>query len=298
MTRKERLKQIQKVTLVGLATNIALTIAKLLAGFFGRSGAMVADGMHSLSDLITDIVILVFARISSKDKDNDHQYGHGKYETFATMLISFALAAAGIGIFWSGAKNIVTAIQGEVLPQPGIIALIAALVSILSKEVLFRYTVKAGKRINSPALVANGWHHRSDSFSSIGTAIGIGGAIFLGEKWRILDPIAGVVVSFFIVKVAYELATNSIKELMEAALPEETEDEIKKIVRSVQGVEDQRNLCTRKIGNIYAIEISILVNPNLNVEQSHNIACNVEKKIRSRYGEQTHVSIHVEPFRT
>ena len=192
-----RIKQINKVTLIGSLVNLILTFGKIVTGIVGKSGAMLADGVHSLSDLVTDIIVLAFVKVSGKEKDSDHNYGHGKYETFATMLISFALVIVGIGIFWSGFQNVSKALNGEVLEQPGLIALIAAIVSILSKEALYWYTVKIGNKINSSAVIANAWHHRSDAFSSIGTAVGISGAIFLGEKWRILDPIAGIIVSFF-----------------------------------------------------------------------------------------------------
>jgi len=291
-----RLKQINKVTIVGFFVNLILTIGKIIAGIIGNSGAMLADGVHSFSDFVTDIIVLVFVKVSSKDLDNDHKYGHGKFETFATMLISFALLVVGLGIFWSGIKKVISSIHGEIIEQPGVIALIAALISIALKETLFWYTIKTGKGVDSQAVIANAWHHRSDAFSSIGTALGISGAIYLGEKWRILDPIAGIVVSFFIVKVAWELAKPSIKELLESALSEETENEISELIQHVQGVENFHRLKTRKIGNTYAIEAHVRVDKDLSVEASHNIASEIEKLLRDKFGIQTHIGIHIEPY--
>jgi len=291
-----RLEQINKVTIIGFFINLFLATGKIIAGIAGKSGAMFADGIHSLSDFVTDIIVLVFVKFSSKDLDRDHKYGHGKFETFATMLISFALLIVGLGIFWSGIKKVISSIHGEIIDQPGIIALIAALVSVAFKEGLFWYTIKTGKGVDSQAVIANAWHHRSDAFSSIGTALGISGAIFLGEKWRILDPIAGIVVSFFIVKVAWELAKPSIKELLESALPEETENEISELIKHVQGVENFHKLKTRKIGNTYAIEAHVRVDKDLSVEASHNIASEIEKLLRDKFGIQTHIGIHIEPF--
>lgn len=291
-----RLKQINKVTIVGFFVNLLLTIAKVIAGIIGKSSAMVADGIHSLSDFATDIIVLVFVKYSSKDLDQDHKYGHGKFETFATMIIAFALLAVGIGIFWSGLNKVIAALKGEIIEQPGIIALYAALVSIVSKEALYWYTVNTGKKVNSQAVIANAWHHRSDAFSSIGTALGISGAIFLGEKWRVLDPIAGIIVSFFIIKVAWDIAKPSIKELLESSLPEETENEISDLIKNVQGVKNFHKLKTRKIGNTYAIEAHVRVDKDLSVEASHNIASEIEKLLREKFGIQTHIGIHIEPF--
>ncbi|MGE0089627.1 MAG: cation diffusion facilitator family transporter [Bacteroidales bacterium] len=291
-----RLKQINKVTIVGFFVNLGLTIGKIIAGIVGKSGAMFADGIHSLSDFVTDIIVLVFVKFSSKDLDDDHKYGHGKFETFATMLISFALLVVGLGIFWSGFQKVLLVYKGEIIEQPGIIALIAALVSIALKEALFWYTIKIGKEVDSQAVIANAWHHRSDAFSSIGTALGISGAIFLGEKWRILDPMAGIIVSIFIVRVAWKLAKPSVKELLESSLPEETENEISGLIKNVQGVKNFHKLKTRKIGNTYAIEAHVRVDKDLSVEASHNIASEIEKLLRERFGNQTHTGIHIEPY--
>jgi cation diffusion facilitator family transporter len=257
---------------------------------------MIADAVHSLSDLLTDIIVIVFVKFSQKPKDKSHAYGHGKYETFATLIIGVVLLSVGLGIAWSGTSTIYSVIQGELLPSPGIIAFIAALATILSKEILYRYTAVRGKRLNSPALVANAWHHRSDAFSSIGTAIGIGGAIFLGDKWTILDPIAALVVSFFIAKMALQLIKPCLDELLERSLPEETEREIEGVVGHFKGVHDLHNLCTRKIGNYYAIEFHIRMDGNKSMAETHDLITQIELKLKEQYGSNTHVTIHVEPY--
>ena len=296
MNNTNRIKTIRNVTLIGSLVNLLLTVGKIIAGIIGKSSAMIADGVHSLSDLVTDIIVLIFIRISGKERDKNHQYGHGKYETFATMLISFALMIVGAGILWTGGKKVLDSINGVVIEQPGYIALYAALISIVAKEGLYWYSKLIGVKVNSQALIANAWHHRSDAFSSIGTALGISGAILLGEKWRVLDPIAGIIVSFFILKVAWDIANPSIKELLESALPEETENDIIEIIKNTPGVKGLHNLKTRKIGAIFAIEVHIKVDKNLTVESSHQIATQIEKTLRGNLGNQSHIGIHIEPF--
>ncbi|MFU8844021.1 MAG: cation diffusion facilitator family transporter [Bacteroidales bacterium] len=293
---KERAKQAKHVTLTGFFINLVLTVAKLIAGFTAKSGALIADGVHSLSDFVTDLIVLVFIGVSGKERDKDHKYGHGKFETFATMLVSFSLMVVGVGIFWSGFQKIIRSLRGDLIVQPGYIALIVALVSIIAKEGLFWYTLKTGRNISSQAVIANAWHHRSDAFSSIGVAIGIAGAIFLGPSWRILDPIAGILVSFFIVKIAWDLGNPSVSELLEVALPQETEREITDIIADVPGVKAQHNLKTRKIGNTLAIEVHAKVDKELSVEASHDIATQIENALRNKYGKYTHIGVHIEPF--
>lgn len=291
-----RVKEARKVTWVGFAVNMVLTVFKIIAGFLGKSTAMIADGIHSLSDFITDLFVIIFIGISGKEKDEDHRYGHGKYETFATLLISLALILVGIGIFWSGISKIIQVVNGGVLEQPTYLALFAAIISIISKEALFWYTKSVGDKINSNAVIANAWHHRSDAFSSIGTALGISGAIFLGESWRILDPIAGVIVSFFILKVAFELGMPSIHELLERSLPQETEKSIVDIIESHPDVIFQHNLKTRKIGNIFAIDVHIKLDKDISFVKSHDVATEIEVSLREKFGEKTVTNIHTEPY--
>lgn len=296
MSRDERTRAAQRVTWVGFYINFALSAIKILAGIFGKSTAMIADGIHSLSDFITDMIVVFFIGISGKERDHDHKYGHGKYETFATMLISVALIIVAIGIFWSGTSKIYDVWNGAKIEQPSLLALGAALGSIFVKEGLYWYTRKVGMRIESNAVIANAWHHRSDAFSSVGTALGIAGAIFLSEQWRILDPIAGVVVSIFIFKVAFELGIPSIHELLEKALPNETEAEIELIIELEKDIVNYHNLKTRKIGNVYAIDVHIRIDENTSFVRTHDIATELEKKLRKRFGQQTITNIHTEPI--
>lgn len=295
MTPEERVKAIYRVTLVGTAVNVVLTIAKLLAGIFGRSSAMVADAVHSASDFATDLVVLVFVKISAKPKDDDHDYGHGKYETLATLIIGLALAAVGIGIFVSGARSIAHVLGGGTIPSPEPIALVAAVVSIVAKEWLYRYTVAVGRRVESSSVIANAWHHRSDAFSSIGTLIGIGCAYFLGGKWRIADPIAAIVVAALIVKVAIGLVRSGLDELLEKSLPADVENEILEILTANPAVTMPHNLRTRRIGSGIAIDAHIRVDGNMTVLDAHKLTIVIEKALKERFGDNTIVSLHVEP---
>lgn len=297
MAEENRKKEIVRITLWGSVANFLLLVLKFVAGIVGHSSAMIADAVHSLSDFVTDIIVLLFIHISSKPKDHSHDYGHGKYETLATSIIGIVLMFAGAGIFWEGLTKIIAFAKGEQLESPGMIALIAAVVSIVIKELLYRITRAVGKRVNSQAVVANAWHHRSDAFSSVGTLIGIGGAILLGPSWRVLDPLAAVFVSIFIVKVSFQLIMPAINDLLEKSLPDETEDEITAIIGSVDGIKDPHNLRTRRIGNDYAIEIHVRVEGRTSVSEAHLLTLEIEKRLRDRYGANTHVSVHVEPLK-
>ena len=291
----ERNQEIYQVTLVGGVVNVVLLLFKFVAGIVGHSAAMVADAVHSLSDFVTDVIVLVFVHISSKPKDKSHDYGHGKYETLAMTLIGVALLIVAIGIIYHGAMEIVAWLNGEQLEAPGTLALWAALLSVLLKEGVYQYSMVKARQLNSQVVEANAWHHRSDALSSVGTAIGIGGAIFLGQRWTVLDPIASLVVGAFIVKVAVDLLHRGIDDLMEHSLPEDVEEEILRIVGELKGVVDPHDLRTRKIGNHYAIELHILMDGDITLREAHNKASEVEDLLRARYGEHTHVAVHVEP---
>ena len=292
----ERSREIYKVTLVGGVVNVALLIFKFVAGIVGHSAAMVADAVHSLSDLATDVIVLIFVHISSKPQDKSHDYGHGKYETLAMTLIGVALMAVAIGIIYNGAMKISAWLGGEQLEAPGMLALWAALLSVLLKEGVYQYSMVKARKLDSQVLAANAWHHRSDALSSIGTAIGIGGAIFLGQRWTVLDPLASLVVGAFIVKVALELLRDGVSDLMEHSLPDDVEEEMLRMVGKVPGVACPHDLRTRKIGNHYAIELHILTDGNMSLRDAHNKASEVEDLLRARYGQDTHVAVHVEPL--
>ena len=267
----ERQKEIYQVTLVGGVVNVVLLVFKFVAGILGHSAAMVADAVHSLSDFITDIIVIVFVHISGKPQDKSHDYGHGKYETLAA---------------WAG---------GEQLEAPGTLALWAALLSIVLKEAVYHYSMMKARQLQSQAVEANAWHHRSDALSSVGTAVGIGGAIFLGQRWTVLDPVASIIVGLFIVKVAIELLRRGIGDLLEQSLPDEVEEEILRLAGSVDGVNMPHALRTRRIGNHYAIELHILMDADITLREAHDKASEVEQLLRSRYGRETHIAVHVEP---
>lgn len=292
-----RKRKIYRVTFVGFVVNLVLSIVKLIAGLVGRSGAMVADAVHSFSDLATDVVVIAFARISAKPRDPGHDYGHGKYETLATIIISLALAVVGAGILVDSIERIRIVLDGGLLPRPGVIALVAAVVSIIVKEILYRYTVRVGRQIQSPSVIANAWHHRSDALSSLGTLVGIGCAYFLGSKWRIADPVAALLVAVFIFKIAFDLIRNGLGELLEQSLPEDVEEEILPIVTANPEVREPHNLRTRRIGASIAIEVHVRMDGRMTVEHSHDLTVEIERRLRERFGEGTMIAIHVEPIK-
>lgn len=292
-----REKEIYKTTIVGTIVNALLVVLKFVAGILGRSSALVADAVHSLTDFITDIIVLFFVRISGKPRDDEHGYGHGKFETFATMIIGAILCATGIGLFVNSARLIVSSFAGETLPEPRAVALAVAVVSIVSKEVLYRYTVKEGRRLKSDAVIANAWHHRSDAISSVGTVVGICGAMFLGRSWRILDPLAAVVVSIFIIKAGYDIITPAINELLEGSLPKDRVAELEETIRRVPGIVAFHNLRCRKIGNDIAVDVHIKMDGEMKLTEAHDIATRLETEIRRRFGASTMIYVHMEPLK-
>lgn len=291
----DRNKEIYKVTLVGGAVNVVLLLFKFVAGIVGHSAAMMADAIHSLSDFVTDIIVLLFVHISVKPQDKSHDYGHGKYETLAMTLIGIALLAVAIGILYSGVMKITAWIHGEPLEAPGLLALWAALASIILKEAVYQYSMMKARQLQSQAVEANAWHHRSDALSSIGTAVGISGAIFLGQRWTVLDPLASVVVGAFILKMSVSLLRDGIGDLMEQSLPDAIEAEMLQLVASVPGVAEPHELRTRRIGNHYAVELHILMDGDISLREAHDKASEVEDLLKAHYGEETHVAVHVEP---
>lgn len=292
-----RKHKIYRVTFVGFVVNLVLAAGKLAAGILGRSGAMVADAVHSFSDLATDVVVIAFAKISAKPKDDGHDYGHGKFETLATIIISLALLAVGTGILINGIRAIRVVVNGGILPQPGVVALVAAAVSIVIKEILYRYTVRVGHTLQSPSVVANAWHHRSDALSSLGTLAGIACAVFLGEKWRIADPIAALLVAVFIFKIAFDLTRTGIDELLERSLPEDIEREILQIVTADPEVREPHNLRTRRIGSSIAVEVHVRVDGAMSVRRAHRLTIDIERRLRERFGAGTMIAIHVEDLK-
>ena len=292
---KDRQHVISTVTLWGAVSNLSLSVIKLLAGLFGRSSAMVADAVHSFSDLVSDVVVLVMVRVAGKGRDKGHDYGHGKFETLATVVVSLLLLAVGGKLMAEAVEKICFVARGGQLEAPGRIALWAALLSIAVKEVLYQWTARVGKKVSSQAMVANAWHHRSDALSSVGSALGIAGAIILGGKWTILDPAVGAVISIVIIVVAVKMAIPAVSELTEASLPEDVENRIMDIIRAVPGVDDAHDLKTRRSGPGIIIDVHMVVDPEMSVAKAHDITEVVENALRAEYGEDTQLSIHVEP---
>ena len=290
-----RVQRITRITVFGTIVNSLLLAFKFLAGILGGSAAMLADAVHSLSDFLTDIVVLVFVKISNRPADRKHSYGYGKYETLATLCIGIALLAVGIGIAVDGVEKIIQVWNGETLAQPGWIAFWAAIASIALKELTYWLTIRVAKQVDSEALRANAWHHRSDALSSIGTGLGIGGAILLGQKWTILDPIAALVVSVFIVLTALRLTYGAIGEFLEQSLPEENENEIRAIVAADKELSELHHLCTRRLGNRVAIEMHLRMPGNTPLTIAHRHASAIEQQLKQRFGDQTHINIHLEP---
>ena len=288
-------RRIYRITLAGSIVNIVLLVFKFIAGILGHSAAMIADAIHSLSDFLTDIIVIVFIRLSSKPADHDHDYGHGKYETLATSVIGMALAVVAVMLGWDGIEKIIYVMQGNQLESPGIIALWAAILSIVLKEWIFRATRKVAKEENSKALEANAWHHRSDAMSSIGTAIGIGGAVMLGDSWAILDPIAAIVVCILIIVTAFKIIRQASGELLEESLPKEIEDKIEQIAYQDPLVSDIHKLHTRRIGNIIAIEMHLRMPSDITLAESHIHATSIEKSLKQEFGNGTHIMLHIEP---
>lgn len=293
----DRQKETYRVTIAGSIINILLLAFKFAAGILGHSAAMIADAIHSLTDFVTDAIVLVFVRLGSKPTDRDHDYGHGKYETLASAIIGVSLLVVGMMICYSGVTKTYHAMCGEPLQQPGFIALAAAVASVVLKEWAYRFTVRVGRRCHSEAVVANAWHHRSDALSSVGTTVGIGGAIILGEKWAVLDPLTAIVVSFFIMKAAWSVLSKAVDELTDGSLPKEMEDEIESIVSEDNEVSVVHNLCTRRIGNRIAIEMHVRMPGETSLYVAHHHATEIEKRLKQRFGADTHISIHLEPVK-
>lgn len=295
----ERDKKVYRVTLLGSVVNLLLLGFKFVAGVLGHSAAMIADAVHSLSDFVTDLIVIVFVKISSKPEDADHAYGHGKYETLASCIIGLALIVVGVMMGYNATVKIVDVVRnGTELASPGIIALAAAVLSIVLKEWMFRITRKVAREVDSPAVEANAWHHRSDALSSVGTAIGIGGAVLLGSKWAVLDPIAALVVSVFIVVQAAKILSDAIGQLMEKSLPRDVEQRICEIVYEEEGTSDIHHLRTRKIGSQISIELHVRMNGSLTLREVHGKSIAIEKRLRAAFGDSTYINLHVEPLKS
>lgn len=277
-----------KTSIVTIIINVLLSIIKVVAGIIGKSSAMLADGVHTLSDVLTTVVVLIGLKVSSKEPDEDHPYGHEKYELIFAKILSIFLALTGFFIGYNGLKAL---INGNIA-TPGRIALLAALISIISKEIMYRYTSKVAKKIKSFSMEADAWHHRSDALSSIGTFVGILGAR-LGL--RILDPITAIIVSILIIKVGVDLYLKSIRGLVDESARDETVEKIENIILSVKEVKNITDLKTRVSGNRIYVDVNITVDANMTVEEGHDIAERVHKLVDAEVEDVKYCMVHVEP---
>lgn len=296
MDRQVRKKKIYKTTLVGTVINLILPVIKGAAGILGHSGAMIADAIHSLSDVVTDVIMLFFVRLASKPSDQNHAYGHGKYEIIASAILSLILVVVGAILMVVNVKKLYAYFSlGENIAIPGTITLWVALISVVSKEVLYQYTIRVADEVNSVGLKANAWHHRSDAFSSVAVLIGIGATILIGPQASFMEPLAGAVVAIFIIKVGAEIGMKAIGDLTEKKLPDKVEEEILQEVLKVPHAEHPHNLRTRSLGQDIAIEMDVLVDPRMTVLESHHVTVDIEKRLREKYGLGTHIVVHIEP---
>lgn len=286
----------RKITHLSIWINIVLTGLKLAAGIFGRSQALIADAVHSLSDFATDIAVLVGLRFTSKPVDKDHAYGHGKYETIVAAIIGLALAYVGMRIAGASIQRIFHAMHGDPLPMPSVYAFWAAILSIVVKEWLYRATMRVARTTGNASLVANAWHHRSDAFSSIATAAGVGAAAFLGHDWLILDPIAALFVSIFLFKIAWQIVREQVGLLTDQSLAPEVCEEILATARNIPGIMQPHNLRTRMVGHIPVIDMHIRLRADLPLREAHDIASKLEYALRQRFGKETIANLHLEPY--
>lgn len=290
ITKKDK-KIAMRVSVVSIIVNVVLSLFKLIAGIFAASGAMISDAIHSASDVFSTFIVIIGVNISAKKADNEHQYGHERLECVASIILAVILAETGIGIGISGLDKIFGG-NYENLEIPGMLALIAAVVSIAIKEWMFWYTRAAAKKINSGALMADAWHHRSDALSSIGAFIGILGAR-LG--FPILDPIASVVICLFIVKAAFDIFKDAIDKMIDKSCDKETVDKIADVIRKQDGVEGIDDLKTRLFGTKIYVDVDISADGNITLTQAHQIAEDVHTSIEQTFPTVKHCMVHVNP---
>ncbi len=285
-----RYHETRKVTLVGAFVNIFLSLAQLTGGVIAQSQALIADGVHTLSDLASDIVVLVAAKLASKDADEDHPYGHGRIETVATIILGLMLSSVGIGIALDAFGRLA---HPELLLNPKPLGLFFALLAIVSKESLFHYTKRTARRINSPMLLANAWHHRSDAISSLVVLIGIAGAIFLHIHW--LDAIAAIIVAGMIVFMGLQMIKDSVMELVDTALDPDRVKEIHQFIEHIDGVKNVHMLRTRKMGGNALADVHVQVDSHISVSEGHHIAERVMNNLTTQFPELQDVTVHIDP---
>lgn len=292
-TRQNR--EEKRCTLVGMTCDIGLSALKIASGILGRSSAILADGIHSISDTVTDALVYAMVRLSGKGVDERYRYGRGKYETLAAFLISIILVVVAIGLMSDGLQDVWTALNGKTLERPRNIALAVGIIAVIIKEGLYRYTRHKGNKTGSSALKAYAWHHRADAMSTAATLLGVAGAMFLGERWRVLDPIAAIAVSVLILVLAYRMGRPAVEELLEVSLPPEEQERIAAVVTGTPGVKAFHNLRTRRNGNLRVVDIHVKVDGEMSVATSHDITREIEQRLNEELGEVM-TNIHVEPY--
>jgi cation diffusion facilitator family transporter len=290
-TRSEPSKAGKRVTIVGVFVNGFLIGFKFLAGILGHSQALIADGVHSISDLFTDIVVLLGLKMGRKAPDEKHPFGHGRIETLTSAVVGLALIVTALYLGIEACWNIYRHTEHH----PTRLALFAAAASIILKEVLYRYTIRVGRRIKSPVIIANAWHHRSDALSSVAVLLGVTGAM-IQPSWHILDSYAALVVSFLIIKVGLETVVDSLREFIDTAPPPETLEKITQCARSVNGVIDIHDVRARSTGGIYQMEVHIVVDGHLTVFEGHRIAKDVEHCLIREVEGVGRAIVHVDPL--
>ncbi len=295
LNSKRRNREEKRCTLVGMTCDVCLSALKIVTGIIGHSSAILADGIHSISDTVTDGLVYAMVRLSGKGVDERYRYGRGKYETLAAFLISIILVVVALGLMTEGMKDVWAAFQGDTLERPHNIALIVGIIAVVVKESLYHYTRIKGRKTGSSALKAYAWHHRADALSTTATLLGVAGAMFLGERWRVLDPIAAIAVSVLILVLAYRLGRPAVEELLEVSLPKEEQEKIANIVNGTPGVEAFHNLRTRRNGNLRVVDIHVKVDGDLTVARAHDITRNIEQQLTTALGEVM-TNIHVEPY--
>lgn len=279
----------KKVSIITIIINMVLGLLKIIAGFLGSSSAMIADGVHTASDVVTTVIVIFGLSIASKEADKEHPYGHEKFESAMAKLISILLFATGLYI---GYQGILVLVSGE-FSRPGIIALVAAGFSIVVKEFMYHYTIITARKIQSTSMKADAWHHRSDAFTSMGTFAGILGARF---GLTFLDPLAAIVVSIFVMKVSVDLYLKSMDELVDHSAEPQVVENIKTLILSVEGVEEIRDLKTRVFGSGIYVDLEVAVDGNLSVKKGHTIAEDIHDTIESNITSVKHCMVHVEPY--
>ena len=290
-----RNREEKRCTLVGMTTDVGLSAMKIVTGIVGHSSAILADGIHSISDTVTDALVYTMVRLSGKGIDGQYRYGRGKFETLAAFLISLLLVVVALGLMAEGIKDVWNALHGQTLERPHNIALIVGIIAVVVKESLYHYTRLKGRKTNSMALKTYAWHHRTDALSTAATLVGVAGAMFMGESWRVLDPIAAIAVSVLILTLSYRLGRPAVEELLEVSLPQEEQEKISAIVTGTAGVKAFHNLRTRRNGNLRVVDIHVKVDGDLTVAQSHEITRAIEGQLTAALGEVM-TNIHVEPY--